>query len=303
MRSKNALSVCFLVCSAFCLSVGSIVTKTLLTDVPPLPFLVIQLLASISFLWAVAFIQRLRLAQGAPSKPLILVGTVIGTGSVCTILALNYTTASKASLIFATQPILIMGFAWMILSEHPRYRYVVLGFIALAGVAATVGGASSSGYNQSLLGDFFALLSTACAALYVVWMRKIMSTQHPLVALAVVQTAALMIAVLVWYVAEVVSPQAGSSVSTFQWAAAAVTGMIYYGIAFWIYLLGLQNVPANQAGLYLNLVPVFTIALAFVTLGETLTIQQWIGAVVVLGAVFAVSLLIARDALASDPMS
>ena len=67
------------------------------------------------------------------------------------------------------------------------------------------------------------------------------------------------------------------------------TGALYYGAAFYIYLIGLQNTEASKAGIYLSLVPVFAIGLAWVILAERFGISQWIGAVIVVVAVAGIS--------------
>ncbi len=71
--------------------------------------------------------------------------------------------------------------------------------------------------------------------------------------------------------------------------------MIYYGMAFYVYLIGLQSTEASTAGIYLSLVPVFAIALAWMILSEQLLAVQWIGAIIVVGAVVSISVLSDRE--------
>lgn len=294
MQSRDMFSVSLLIGSALCLAIGTVITKALLGGMSPFSFLAVQLSASVCFLWSIILFQGLRPAKGESLLPLVLVGLVIGAGSIFTILSLKFTTASQASLIFATQPVLIMAFAWPLLGERPGKAFLGLGVLAVAGVVAAVGAAASSGLDKSLIGNAFAFLSTVLAALYVVWMRGITSRQNPLVALAVLQTVAVIVSLFAWPIGERFLPPTTESVSALEWMATVCTGIIYYGLAFWLYLLGLQKIPASLAGLYLNLVPVFTIGLAFVVLDEVLTGTQWIGAAIVLVAVSAISLLIVR---------
>jgi drug/metabolite transporter (DMT)-like permease len=61
---------------------------------------------------------------------------------------------------------------------------------------------------------------------------------------------------------------------------------MYYAVAFWFYLKGLSCVRASVAGGYLNLIPVFGIATAYVFLSERLSPPQWIGAITIVLAVF-----------------
>jgi drug/metabolite transporter (DMT)-like permease len=64
---------------------------------------------------------------------------------------------------------------------------------------------------------------------------------------------------------------------------------VYYGLAFWFYVSGLQRTSASVAGLYINLVPVFALAGAYGLLGEVLTPAQWLGSGIVLLAVMVFS--------------
>lgn len=76
-----------------------------------------------------------------------------------------------------------------------------------------------------------------------------------------------------------------SAISAGSWVSAIVSGCLYYGIAFSLYLTGLQRTPASVAGQYINLIPLFGVAASNVILGEQLHTRAWIGAVMVVGAV------------------
>ena len=74
-----------------------------------------------------------------------------------------------------------------------------------------------------------------------------------------------------------------------SYLVAASTGICYYGVAFYAYLLAMKHMKAGQAGMYLNLAPAFTIGLAWALLDETFAPLQWTGAVVVFSAVVAIT--------------
>ena len=284
--------VLYLVGSALCLSVGSVATKGLLSGVAPLSFLAAQLVGSLTLLWLLVVLRGLVPTSAAAVRPLVMVGAVIGAGALCTILALDNTSASEAALVFATQPALIVAIAFVLLGERIGWPLIVLGLVAVAGVAMIVADGRAGG---SLVGNLFAFGSTALSALYVVLMRRITQRTHPLAALAVVQTTALAICLVAIQADALHDLNRGTALSAQDWVGAALTGALYYGVAFWVYLIGLQRIAAAMAGLYLNLVPVFTIGLAAGLLGEALSAEQWIGAGIVLAAVFWISLRIARQ--------
>ena len=285
----------FLALSAALLALGSVLAKGLLggglgTDLPPvapLPFLVCQLAGSLALLAMLCKVQGDGFAVGTSARVLHVAGGVVGLGAIGTILALSFMPVGEASVVFATQPIVILLLARMLLGEPLTVRAFALSSVAVLGVVTILGGAAAGSATDRPLGVAFAALTTVAAAVYVVWMRQVSSVTRPLPALLRVQTVALVIAALAWIGGDLLGRGAAGLPSISSALAAAGTGAIYYGLAFYVYLLGLAHVEAGRAGAFLNLVPVFTIGLAFVLLGERLTTAQWIGSGVVLGAVLA----------------
>ena len=76
---------------------------------------------------------------------------------------------------------------------------------------------------------------------------------------------------------------------------AIVSGIVYYALAFWFYIVGLKKIPASLAGLFLNLIPIFAIGGAYIFLGERLGAIQWAGAILILVAVAAMLRLQGAD--------
>jgi len=278
-----------LVASALCLSLGIVMTKHLVGKIDPIVFLAIQLGASVLFLWSIAALQGAKLARLRSITPLIGLGSLIGAASICTIFALRLTTASQASLIFATQPVMIVALAWPLLNERPTYAITGLSILALLGVAAVVGGTTVPD-GSSLAGSLAALASTAIAAFYVVWMRKLTTDHDPLTSLAIIQSTALLVACAALPIDLGLANNSPTPLAPSTWSAIALSGLLEYGLGYWLYLIGLRTVRAGAAGLYLNLCPLFVIALAYVFLGEVLTIAQWFGAATILFAVTVISL-------------
>jgi len=293
-----------LIVSALCLSLGIVVAKHLVIGIDPIVFLSVQLATSLVFLWTVAVAQGVSLGSSTNLAPLIGLGALIGIASICTILALRLTDASQASLIFATQPALIVALAWPLLGEKPTYAVVVLSFLALLGVSAVIGGTPLAD-RVSLSGSLAAFASTAIAALYVVCMRKLTTDHDPITSLAVIQSTALLIALLALPYDHGFHKAPATSVTSVTWIAVALSGFLQYGLGYWFYLIGLRRIKASIAGLYLNLCPLFVIALAYGFLGETLTLTQWIGAAAILSAVTSMSLieLFARSNASAKPVT
>ncbi|MEM7799341.1 MAG: DMT family transporter [Chloroflexota bacterium] len=297
IKQNASFPLLFLILSVICLALGSVLAKNILNEASPSPFLflVVQLIGSTIFLWTVIAVQGIRFDYAKYISLLYKVGLVVGVGSIFTILALNFTSASLASIVFAIQPVLIVVFAWGLLQERPQGYHLLFGALAVVGVVITIAAPDANQSATNAAGAVFALISTSLAALYVVMMRRITMTLNPLVALACIQTMGLGIAILTWVIGGQLLPLSNDPITMLQGVGIAATGAIYYGLAFWLYLLGLQTITASVAGLYLNLVPVFTILFAFFLIGERLTARGWLGVLTVLVAIFCVSLFTLRE--------
>ncbi|MEM8971218.1 MAG: DMT family transporter [Pseudomonadota bacterium] len=288
----------YLLISAFLLALGAVLAKWFLSGGSgsgmmqwhPLPFLMVQLMGSMVLLLGTCLISGDR--PGLRSAFLILPGIVAGAGSICTILALHFMTASEASLIFATQPVIVLVLAWALLSERVSLATILCVFGAVFGVVGIVQTGAEDGSINRSLGIGFAIASTTFAGLYVVWMRHRSGVEAPALALLIIQSVALLMASVAWIIAGL---PGGMRASIPSLTAAAFTGAIYYGAAFLFYLFGMAKVEASKAGIYLSLVPVFTVGLAYVFLDELLTRGQMAGAVLILVSVGCVAILSIRQ--------
>jgi drug/metabolite transporter (DMT)-like permease len=108
----------------------------------------------------------------------------------------------------------------------------------------------------------------------------------PLLIVVLQQSVALAWALAIWPLEWARGGDFGpTTISPASWGWAALSGVLYYALAFWSYIIGLKQLPASMAGLFLNLIPIFGIAGAYLFLGERLTAVQWIGGTVILLAV------------------
>jgi drug/metabolite transporter (DMT)-like permease len=279
-----------LVLAAACWGGATVITKHVLTDVPPLTLLVLQLTVSVVFLWAIVLVQRMRLPRRSHIVRLGGIG-ILNPGLAYTfgLLGLSYTTASMGTLLWAAEPILILGLAWLILREHLTRTLVAFSLLAITGVVLVAGIDVGVEQTSLLLGNGLILIGVACCALYTVLTRRMVTNLDPLLIVVLQQTLALVWALAIWPL-EWVREGAVSlaTISPASWGWAALSGVLYYALAFWCYIIGLKQMPASMVGMFLNLIPIFGVGAAYVFLGERLTAVQWIGGTLILLAVVAV---------------
>ena len=278
-----------LVAAAACWGVGTVITKQVLADVAPLLLLPIQLPASCLFLLVMARASRSPITWSPQMRRLTLLG-ILNPGLAYTLglLGLTLITASMSVLLWATEPVLILLLAIALLREHVPGALIAAMAVAVLGVLLMVYQPGASG---TALGVVLTLAAVAACALYTVLARHLILDDASASVALLQQGAALGFAVLVALTVRMTTGdlQGFGSLTPGMWLAAAASGVIYYGLAFWFYLTGLRHVTASIAGSFITLVPVFGVAAGYLV-GERLTGAQWTGATVVMAAICVIAM-------------
>ncbi|MBI3898839.1 MAG: DMT family transporter [Gammaproteobacteria bacterium] len=292
-----------LTAAAACWGLATVMTKGALTHVPALTLLVVQLTVSVVFLWTMVRIRRLRLPHGKEVWQLGLIG-LLNPGIAYTfgLFGLKLTSASLSTLLWAAEPILILGMAWLILRERISASLLVLAAVAIAGVCLVSGVGSAVSTGSSMVGNLLVLAGVLCCSLYTVLTRRTETSIDPLAIVALQQTFAWIWALVIWPLELIGDGSAPlATVSLAAWAWAGLAGIFYYALAFWFYIVGLRRTSASVAGLFLNLIPIFGVGAAYLFLDEHLLAMQWFGAVLISLAVVGIMRLAKLPALTPSP--
>ena len=274
-------------------AVATVISKQLLTSVPPITLLVLQLAPSVVVLWLLVVASGRKYLAWRDLFPVALIGVLNpGLSYTLSMLGLSQTTASVATLLWAAEPALIVALAWCVLREVITTRLVAFTVTAACGVVLVSGLLSRDNLTAgSGLGATFVLGGVLCCALYTVLSRKIALSIDPLLTVTIQQTVGLLWAAAIWPLE--LHGNAADAVLALparELVGGMITGLMYYALAFWLYLSGLRLVPASTAGIFINLTPVFGVAAAYVFLGERLSQTQWLGAAIILASVCALLL-------------
>lgn len=266
---------------------ATVLSKALLASIPPVALLVVQLAPSAAVLWLVFGLSRRRAGPKSVVLPLVLLGLLNpGISYTLSLMGLAHISASVSTLLWAAEPLMILGLAAIVLREPvtPRLLGVMLaGMFGVLLVADALGG--FRGNNPA--GVLLLLSGVLCCAFYTVFSRKLSETADSLYIVAVQQTAGLAWAVALLFAGTSYgSPADVADVPLDLAVVAALSGLLYYAAAYWLYIAALRSVPAAVAGSYFNVIPVFGVTFAFLFLGERLTTIQWVGATVILVSVF-----------------
>lgn len=272
-----------LIGAAACWGVGTVISKHTLNGIEPFTLLTAQLLTSTAFLFTVILIQRVQMAWTPEMRRLAALGVLNpGIAYALGLLGLTYITASMSVLLWATEPVLILVLAFVLLRERISVGLGVALGVAVLGVLLVV---YEGGATGTLVGVSLTVAAVAACALYTVFARYLLVDDASIAVAGVQQAAALVFASVLFAATELLTSGSGliTSVSATTWLWAALSGLLYYGLAFWLYLGGLAAVSASFAGSFITLVPVFGVTAALF-IGEQLSTRQWLGATIVLGA-------------------
>jgi probable blue pigment (indigoidine) exporter len=284
-RNPRRRAVLALILAAASWGIGVVVSKHAVAEIPPLTLLPIQLGAS---LIALALLMRLRgIRIRDRSSPLILgrLGLLNpGLAYALSLLGLAQITASLSVMLWVAEPLLILVLAGAFLGERTGPSLIILSLVAFAGMALVIYEPESSG---NLSGVTLTLAGVVCCATYTVVARRwigasadtapvVASQQAYALGLALVLVAGLgMLGGTVW----------PDGVTPAGWASAVASGVLYYGVAYWLYLSALREVPASIAAASFYLIPVFGISGGLLFLRERFDPSQWIGVAIVVAAV------------------
>jgi drug/metabolite transporter (DMT)-like permease len=283
---RSAVFIAAAIGATICWGAGMTLTKLALGHFEPSLLLLVQLLASITFLVVILLATRFR----TTSWPQLLRNSGLGVlepglAYFLGLEGLNRISAAEAVVLSSTESIMIVLLAWMLAIERPRGVVLLLAIVGAIGAVLVAGShLQYADGSLSLWGDVLVLGGVLSAAVYVVLSSRLASVTEPLPALIGQQVVAVLFAAGV-HLAISDTGISIPSVSAYGWVIAAVSGIVQYACAFWLYLWALKGLRADAAGLYLSLIPVFGLMIAIPVLGERLTALQWLGTLVIIGTI------------------
>lgn len=202
--------------------------------------------------------------------------------------ALELTSASQAGMITAMLPLLVAILAWAWLKEKIG-RQTLLGFsLAIIGACwLSLASETSVDAPNPLLGNLCEFLAMICAAGYTVSLKHLSANYPPLFLTAVQAFLGSLFFFPFLLVPEIGFPN--------HWQTIPALAIIYLGtfitlVAYGCYNFAVSRIPASQAAGYVNLIPVFSVILGMLILGEQLNIHQWLACGLVFCGVWASSL-------------
>ncbi|THB65284.1 MAG: DMT family transporter [Desulfovibrio sp.] len=289
MLSKKSLLYFQLVLSMFLWGGTWIAGRVLVHTFSPMPAAFLRF-----FLASLFLLLMCRTIQGSfPSikrqqvLPLLFLG---GTGiflySWFFFTGLQTTPAGRAALIVACIPACIAAASALLYKERFSKLRVFSTLLALAGVAVVIG----DGNPLALLtggikaGDLYILGCVVSWTAYSLGGRSVMRSINPLCAV----TWSCVFGSLLVLPPALASGMAEEILEArfIDWFCVAYLGVLATGLAYLWYYRAIQSLGPSRAGIFINLVPVFALALSAMLLGEEVHLSLLAGGAMVITGVY-----------------
>lgn len=196
-------------------------------------------------------------------------------------LALEYTSASEAGMITSLHPFLVTIAAYFFLKECINRRMVIGGLMAVGGaLLLSLGGESSDPASNHLLGNFLELIAIGFATAYSLLARHLSQRYSPFFLTSLQAIFGMLFFLPLALAFNNGLPESISTATIFSILFLAWGVNI---IAFILYNSSLKAMPASQVGLWLNLLPLATLAMGWLFLNESLSQLQYLSVALILG--------------------
>lgn len=257
---------------------GSIpATKLALDDFPPLTLTGLRYIAAAPFFAALLLGRKL-----PPARALAAMATLgvlgIGVGQLCQTLGVERTTASAATVISATIPMLIVLLAAMRLGQAIRWHHAIGLGAAFLGVAIVATGdprtAAAAIGASGLAGDALILGSAIAIAAYYVLSVPLVARHSALTVAAwsSIAGAFAMMPLVGWELRHTAARPTllGAAIILYLAVLVTVAGV-------WLWLRALERLPARIAAAMQYLQPLVGVAISASLFGDRLSLWFWSG--------------------------
>lgn len=198
--------------------------------------------------------------------------------------ALQLTTASQAGMIASLMPLITSVAAVFILKELISKQFIFGSILAVFGaIWLSLEATSSITAPNPILGNFLEFLAMACAAGYTI-VAKHLTYKFSAIFLTAAHAFIGTIFFLPLAFYELTTTPFVFKLEGFLWTA--YLGVIVTLGGYGLYNYSLTKINASKASIFMNLIPVFTLVLAYFILNERLSYIEITASIVVLFGVF-----------------
>ena len=205
--------------------------------------------------------------------------------SIAMLFGVSMTSAVSAGVIMSTIPAAVALLSWIFLKEKITPRVGVAVALGAVGIMLSVlSNSQHTMHSQSALwGNFLVFLAVLCEASYAVIGKKLTGSVSPKRITAIINLWGFVL----------MTPLGVYAAWRFDWGSLtpSITGLLlFYAMAasvwsVWLWMTGLQGVPASRAGVFTVMLPIAAAAVGVLALGEPFNALQALAFAVALAGV------------------
>lgn len=211
-------------------------------------------------------------------------GVFLGLHFALWIVSLAYTSVASSAVLVAMGPVFVGLGSWLILKERPAYK-TILGILLASGGSLIVGWGDFGRGPNPLLGDALALGGAVCMAGYLMIGRKVRVDCSLVTYIGPVYGVAMLTLLgIVWVTQQ---PMLGFQPAAYCWVLAL--GLIPQLVGHTTYNWALNHMTATFVAIVTLAEPMGAALLAYLFLGETVTLCTGLGGGLVLVGIYVAS--------------
>lgn len=193
--------------------------------------------------------------------------------------AYRYTTISVATLSYYFAPVLVTVVCPILFREKLTKKQMFCFIMSTVGVVLIIGVENLGGGDDDLIGILFGLGAAVfyAAVIIINKMIKNISDLHRML-LQFIAVIIILIPYVAWSGGSTLSGMDGKG-----WICLLIVGLFHTGITYLMYFSSLKNLRGQEVAVLSYVDPLVAVIISVVILGETITISQIIGGLLVLG--------------------
>lgn len=212
--------------------------------------------------------------------PLLLAsGVAMGINWILLFQAYRYTTISAATLSYYFAPVIVTVASPLLFREKLTAKQILCFCMSTLGLVMIIGIGNVRQGGSDLTGILFGLGAAVFYASVILLNKFIKNVAG--IHRTLLQFFAAII-VLIPYVACTGGTKL-ASLNGIGWASLLIVGLLHTGVTYCMYFSALKDLPGQEAAILSYIDPLVAVIVSVLILGESMTILQFIGGVLILG--------------------
>ena len=223
--------------------------------------------------------QKIPFGEIKKEVPLLLLsGAAMGINWILLFQAYQYTTVSVATLSYYFAPVIVTAACPILFKEKLSGKHILCFVMSTTGLVM-ITGLGQTGGGKDLQGILFGLGAAVFYAGVVLINKFIQNVDGIHRTFLQFLSAA---AVLIPYVMLTGGVTLGGMDAT-GWVILLVVGLVHTGVTYCMYFSSLKALPGQKAAILSYIDPLVAVVISVAVLGETMTLWQGVGGVLILG--------------------